>query len=384
MAGRADSLRVLALEPYYAGSHRAFLDAWRETSRHAWTLETLPARHWKWRMRGSALWFAERLAGAPAGRFDLLFTCDMTAVADLRALLPAALREIPLVCYFHENQLTYPLSPDDRRDYQYAFTNLTSALAADAVWFNSAYHRDAFLAAAAGLLREMPDALPGGAVPAIGRRAAVYYPAVAAPAGGAAPAHAIINRPAGSPLRILWCHRWEFDKNPEAFFGVLARLAATDAAFEVVLVGEQFRTAPAAFSAGIAGLGARVIHAGYVADRMEYERWLRSSDVVVSTAIQENFGIAVLEAMLAGCLPLLPNRLSYPEILPAWVHDACVYADDEDLLCKLTGLAGSPRARWPLDRERLTAEIRERFEIGHQVPRLDEGLSALVRDHQTR
>jgi hypothetical protein len=36
------SIRVLALEPYYRGSHRAFLDGWVERSRHEWTLLTLP------------------------------------------------------------------------------------------------------------------------------------------------------------------------------------------------------------------------------------------------------------------------------------------------------------------------------------------------------
>ena len=40
-------LRILALEPYYGGSHGAFLDTWAANSAHEWTLETLAARHWK-------------------------------------------------------------------------------------------------------------------------------------------------------------------------------------------------------------------------------------------------------------------------------------------------------------------------------------------------
>ena len=44
-------LRILALEPYYGGSHRAFLDGLAARSRHAWTVLSMPARKWKWRIR---------------------------------------------------------------------------------------------------------------------------------------------------------------------------------------------------------------------------------------------------------------------------------------------------------------------------------------------
>ena len=35
--------------------------------------------------------------------------------------------------------------------------------------------------------------------------------------------------------------------------------------------------------------------------------------MVVSFALQENFGIGVNEAVKLGCIPVLPNRLVYPE-----------------------------------------------------------------------
>jgi glycosyltransferase involved in cell wall biosynthesis len=295
-------------------------------------------------------------------------------------LLPASLRPLPTVCYFHENQLTYPLSPDDWRDYQYGFSNITSALAADAVWFNSASHRAAFLAAAGELLRQMPDAIPGDVVDTIRGKSTVQYPAVAAPAGGALrelPGSSDSGGP-DRPVRILWCHRWEFDKDPEAFFGVLSRLKAAGAVFELVLVGEQFRQAPEVFRTGLAELADHVVHAGYVPNRAEYERLVSTCDVVVSTAIQENFGIATVEAMLAGCWPLLPNRLSYPEVLPPWTYPACLYDTDVELFDRLRKLCATKRESWHFDRRKLATEFQARFGLPGQAQRLDDALSAVA------
>ncbi|MHC4998158.1 MAG: glycosyltransferase, partial [Planctomycetota bacterium] len=52
-----------------------------------------------------------------------------------------------------------------------------------------------------------------------------------------------------------------------------------------------------------------------------YEEALIESDIVVSTAHHEFFGIGMLEAIAAGCFPLLPQRLSYPTIIQSLVED---------------------------------------------------------------
>lgn len=44
-----------------------------------------------------------------------------------------------------------------------------------------------------------------------------------------------------------------------------------------------------------------------------YYELLGISKVVVSFALQENFGIGINEAVELGCIPVLPNRLVYPE-----------------------------------------------------------------------
>jgi len=48
----------------------------------------------------------------------------------------------------------------------------------------------------------------------------------------------------------------------------------------------------------------------------EYYSQLGNAKVAVSLALQETFGYAMLEATAAGCVPLVPDRLSYQEIYP--------------------------------------------------------------------
>ncbi|MHC4146575.1 MAG: tRNA-queuosine alpha-mannosyltransferase domain-containing protein [Planctomycetota bacterium] len=155
-------MRILALEPYYGGSHKAFIDGLSKASRHDWTLLTLPAHKWKWRMRHSAITFAAQTAELEKlnSGCDLLFCSDMLNLAEFVALAPVEIARLPKVIYFHENQLTYPVRVEDERDYQFAMTNLTSALAADTVWFNSQFHIDSFLDALAKFLKSMPDHQP--------------------------------------------------------------------------------------------------------------------------------------------------------------------------------------------------------------------------------
>jgi hypothetical protein len=55
---------------------------------------------------------------------------------------------------------------------------------------------------------------------------------------------------------------------------------------------------------------------GTVADDADYRRVLCGSHVVLSTALHEFQGLAVQEAVACGCLPLVPDRLAYPEFFP--------------------------------------------------------------------
>jgi glycosyltransferase involved in cell wall biosynthesis len=301
-------MRILALEPYYGGSHQAFLDGWSATSRHEWAILSLPAYKWKWRMRHAAVTFADetRKLTAQGQMWDALFCSDMLNLAEFLGLAPVAVGVLPSVAYFHESQLTYPVRVESERDYQFAMTNLTTALAADSVWFNSVFHRDSFLEALRIFLQRMPDHQPTEAIARIEHKACVHHPGICPPGAPGA-------RGSG-PLRILWAARWEHDKNPDTFFAALKRVKAQGVPFRLSVIGEQFRDTPGVFAWAREYFADHIDRWGYQRTREEYSAALRQADVFVATAEHEFFGLSAVEAVLAGAYPVLPERLAYPEV----------------------------------------------------------------------
>jgi glycosyltransferase involved in cell wall biosynthesis len=376
-------VRILALEPYYGGSHKAFLDDWSAASRHEFTLLTLPAYKWKWRMRHSAVTFSDdvrqRVAEGDIG--DLIFCSDMLNLAEFLGLVPQPVHKLPCVLYFHENQLTYPVRFESERDYQFAMTNMTSALAAGKVWFNSAYHRDSFFDALAGFLGRMPDFQPTNAVEQIKGKSFVYPPGV-----NGIDRHEA--REAG-PLRILWAARWEHDKNPRDFFEALKILRSKGLEFRVSVIGEQFRQSPDAFEWARQFFADRIDRWGFQRTKAEYEKALIEADVFVSTAGHEFFGITAVEAILAGAYPMLPRRLAYPEILglgkaertEEFFYDGTV----ADLVEKLMVLAGRLKngSLWGADTRRIVRRM-ERFKWDNVARVLDDAVDGVKSEFERK
>ncbi len=361
-------LKFLFLEPYYGGSHRDFADGLVANSRHAIDLVTLPDRFWKWRMRGAALHLADKIDNP--GRYDGLVLSGLMNLADLKALWGNQCP--PALVYFHENQLTYPSRDGGQPDLQPAFTNIVTALTARRNLFNSRMQMDAFLAASAALIRTMPDCRPKWAVEQIARKSDVVYPGCHFPPG---PSASPENH--SQPPLVIWNHRWEHDKNPGAFFQALDQMVKRGIAFEVALLGETFPKKPGAFDRARQQLGRRIIHFGRAKSRKDYYAWLSRGTLVISTAQQENFGIAVVEAIRHGCLPLLPHRLSYPEILPPEFHDDFLYTSQADLEEKLAGLLTRTQA-YRVKSPALVSAM-GRFAWQSAIRRFDRELEAIAR-----
>jgi len=331
-----DSRKILYLEAFYGGSHRTFADGLIRYSRHTIHLASLPARFWKWRLRGASLHFLREIDNWKD--YDLLLCGGMMSLADLKALVGPDLP--PMVLYSHESQLSYPLPPEEKIDYQFGFTDITNCLCADGILFNSQYHLDAFFHELLPFIKRIPEYRPNWIQDSLREKSRVLYP-------GCDISRFMEERKDNSgpqPL-ILWNHRWEFDKAPEKFFKALELLDEKGLDFRLALLGESSQKVPKPFKAARERYGKRIAVYGYRKSREEYYSWLRMSDIVISTALQENFGISIVEAVAAGAFPLLPRRLAYPEVLPDRFHREHLYRNIPDLVAKLEKLLkrGVPR-----------------------------------------
>ena len=362
---------VLLVAPYFGGSHRAWARGVARHSRHRVELLTLPARFWKWRMQGGAVTLAEAFREADLSP-DVILATDMLNLPAFLGLVRDRLTGVPVALYCHENQLTYPIPPGEKRDLTYGMINWLSMLAADRVLFNSAYHRDDWFEALPRLLKHFPDYTHLHRVPQVEAKAAVLPVGCDLRRLDAARDGTV--RGSDPPL-ILWNQRWEYDKDPETFFRALYALVEEGIEFRVALAGSNVRQMPEEFEAARERLGSRVVHYGR-AGAQAYARLLWRSDVVTSTALHEFFGVAVVEAVHCGCVPVLPRRLAYPEVIPEAYHNRCLYDDFDGLLARLRWALADPAAA----RQAVTGlpAAMERFDWSTLAPRYDEVLEALT------
>ena len=318
MAEPAMPLQVVLLEPYFTGSHKVWAEGWRRASRHCLHLLTQPGTHWRHRMMASAVPLAEELRrhvdrhGVP----DVVVASDMVDLASFLGLCRDELAGVPTVVYFHENQLTQPVSPNGvggLRDRHLAWTNWRSLVAADEVWFNSEWQRDSMEDGLVELLAQGPaeddqsclleHARPRWRVRPVGcdlidlLRAARARPPVVPEV----------------PL-VLWNHRWAHDKGLDVAVRSLRSLADEGIAFELAVVGTDDHHDPGRADRMLEPLGDRVVHRGWLPDP-QYRELLCRADVVLASARQENFGIAVVVAVAAGCVPVVPDAMAYPETI---------------------------------------------------------------------
>jgi len=337
-------MKICLIEPYHTGSHASWAEEYSRHSRNGVSLLTLDGRHWKWRMHGGAVSLAKRFM-TEGFEPDLLLASDMLDLTTFLALTRSKTASLPTALYCHENQLTYPWSPDDKdpqhkRDAHYAFINYTSALAADAVLFNSRYHMQTLIGRLPEFLKSFPDHKGLENVERIRKRSQVlplgldlqsldrYRPVQA-------------EETTGPPL-ILWNHRWEYDKNPEEFFKALFHLQAEELPFQVAVLGEAYCKAPDIFDKARRQLGERIIQFGYVESFADYARWLWQADILPVTSQHDFFGASVVQAIYCDCLPLLPRRLAYPEHLPATMQKHCLYDGHDNLVNRLREMITHP------------------------------------------
>ncbi len=306
--------RVLILEPYCGGSHQQFIEGLQQYVPAEYRLFTLPARNWQMRMQLSAAWFIQKIAELPVAQrsFDTVLCSSFVDVGVLRGLLPRIKgwnHQARILIYFHENQFVYPFRDSQAAQHLFAGINFHSALAADAIAFNSEYNRQTFLAGVrAGLQAASGIKLPG-LLEELVDKSVVLFPGIDFSAIDAGQWKKAVDIPV-----IVWNHRWEHDKNPQDFFAALDQLIRRGFDFRLLILGQSFAASPACFAHAKEKLADKIIHFGFIPSRQRYLEVLSQGDMVVSTACHEFYGIAIIEAVRAGCVPVLPDRLAYPEL----------------------------------------------------------------------
>lgn len=333
-------MNILLVEPFYSGSHKQFADQLIEHSHHDIQLLTLEGKFWKWRMYGAAITLGRRMIEQQLTP-DLIVVTDML---DLPTFLSTTRRflqpEIPVICYFHENQLAYPWKEGSKdkvqqRDLHYGMMNYHTAMAADHNLFNSAYNMTSFYEKLSSFLNKMPDHKHTSYLKALRAKSSVM------PLGLAlnrliTTTTEPLNTKQKVPL-ILWNHRWEHDKNPELFFDALDALRDQGCAFQLAVLGEHYKSIPKLFEEVPDRFFKELVHFGY-ASYEDYLQILNKADILPVTSGHDFFGISVMEAIHCGVRPLLPKRLAYNELYKPEENPNLFYDTQKDLVEKLAQL----------------------------------------------
>jgi glycosyltransferase involved in cell wall biosynthesis len=308
-----DRPAILLLSAYDTASHQHWQKQLIQAlPQYQWSVLTLPPRHFRWRIRGNPVsWL-----NAPEFRqdWDLLMVTSMVDLACIKGLNPK-LATIPAILYMHENQFAYPQSASQYNSLEPAMVNLYAGLSADKILFNSQFNKNTFIRGVADFLNKMPDQIPEGLMQNLDNKSAILP--VAINNSCFCPSRQVnLRRP-----HILWNHRWEYDKGPQGLLLFLRELKASGREFTLSVVGKQFRRQPKEFSQIQTEFKGQLVNVGYLQNEQDYRQLLLQADIVLSTALHDFQGLAMLEAMAAGCMPLAPERLAYPEYVP----DQCLY-----------------------------------------------------------
>ncbi|GAB2196173.1 tRNA-queuosine alpha-mannosyltransferase domain-containing protein [Sessilibacter sp. MAH4] len=321
---------VLLLSAYHSASHKYWADGLvNYFSDWNWSQETLAGRFFNWRVRGNSLTWGLGDYPSLSEPYDLIVATSMVDLSALRGFRPN-LATIPTVVYFHENQFAYPDNQLQQGLVEVQMTSIYSALCANGIVFNSSFNEKTFFHGAKALLKKLPDGVPAGLIEQLKQKSTVIpVPVGERPStmGEGDAKSEVLN---GLPLQVVWNHRWEWDKGPDRFLLLLQWLddQGRMGDFKFHVLGASFRHSPKEFKQIKALLeGSNALGRwGYIEDFAEYQRVLSQSQLVLSTAIHDFQGLAMIEAARVGCIPIAPARMAYPQ----WFARECLYPSNID------------------------------------------------------
>ena len=320
-------MKICLLLPYAGESHLYWANQLKKNSQHQIDIFKMPPRYWKWRMHGSASYFAKELKNNDKD-YDILLTTSFLNILELKALLPSRLQSLPIHLYFHENQFSYPISNNDpdkgsERMEHYQFIQLMSYIYCDKVYFNSHFNKQTFIQGANNLLKKLPDysdhlnelfnKKPTTIWP-------LYFDLIE---------YKLNNNNKSNKTTFIWNHRWEDDKNPEGFFDFLKKEKETGSNFDLIILGKQnnnkiFKKAKNFFDR-------EIIHYGTIQGREQYLKKVQESTISIITSFHDFFGISAIEGLLCNVKTYFPRRLVYKEHFKPKVWERISYEKPEHL-----------------------------------------------------
>ena len=311
-------MRILLLSAYDAQSHKY----WREGMvaqfpEYDWTQLALPGHHFSWRIRSNSLQWALSERATLDQPYDLIIATSMVDFASLKGFVPN-LANIPSILYFHENQFIYPPSQLTKKPYlDPKLVTLYAALAADKLVFNSRYNQQTFITGVRALLKQVPEKLPVDLAQLFEEKSSVLpvplKPLNVCDYRGVNGSALWPKRANKACIRLVWAARWEYDKGPHLLLAILHQLKQRGVDFKLCILGQVFRKQPLEFDSIKTEFSSELVQFGFAKSRHQYLSWLAGGDIILSTALHEFQGLAVQEAVQLGCMPVLPNRLVYPQ-----------------------------------------------------------------------
>ena len=106
--------------------------------------------------------------------------------------------------------------------------------------------------------------------------------------------------------------------------------------FQLAVLGEEFKKELPCFYQAREKLKRHIVQFGFTKSFENYAKWLWKADILPVSSKQDFFGGSIMEAVYCKTIPLLPRRLTYPELFQIKDNSKLFYEDESDFLEKLT------------------------------------------------
>jgi len=294
-------MRILLVETFFKGSHRKWSNELKiHIEAHAsFKLDIFSIDSLSWKEAMSYEFKSDEIIFF---NYDLVITSSMVNLSNFKSKFKI---HAPHIIYFHENQLAYPWTQNDKNGKRpiYSEIQIESAKLADQLVFNSEFNMNSF-----GHFKNKSSVLPLGIdIDRIKKNK--------------------VSK--DKKLTLLWNHRWEYDKNPKLFFETLRNLKK-NVDFNLIVTGESpFHVENTHFQKAREEFKDNIIHFGYAVNLDEYYKLLWRSHLSIVTSQHDFFGLSVCESTICNVLNILPLRLAYPE---HFIKHDNFYKNDEEIV----------------------------------------------------